>query len=156
MRRTYLVYEGSRLVATPPWVFVAIGHLTPGSTHTYTMRARDAAGNVGPPSPPVTVTLPGPSADRRAPSTPTGLQLHWTDTYLQLTLAAWQASTDDVDDPARIVYEVYRDGGFWAHTVGRTTAITDEPQQVRRTWTVRAVDRAGNVSAASAPFGPGS
>ena len=47
-------------------------HLAPGSTHTFTVRARDHAGNTGPASNAVTFTLPA-SADRTPPTAPTNL-----------------------------------------------------------------------------------
>jgi len=56
----YDVYSGTgssqTLVATSTTTSTTVSNLTPSTTYTFSVRARDAAGNVGPASPTVTVT----------------------------------------------------------------------------------------------------
>ena len=54
----YEIYADGRLVSASATTKVRIGGLTPGVAYPFTVRARDAAGNLGAPSTPVTVTLP--------------------------------------------------------------------------------------------------
>jgi aryl-phospho-beta-D-glucosidase BglC (GH1 family) len=56
----YRVYEGSAIVASPSGTSATISGLAPNSSHTYTVAARDAAGNESGRSAPVTgTTRPG-------------------------------------------------------------------------------------------------
>jgi aryl-phospho-beta-D-glucosidase BglC (GH1 family) len=56
----YRVYEGSSVVASPSGTSATISGLAPNSSHTYTVAARDAAGNESGRSAPVTgTTRPG-------------------------------------------------------------------------------------------------
>lgn len=52
----YRVYEGASVVATATAASATVGGLAAGSGHTYTVTARDAAGNESAPSAPVTAT----------------------------------------------------------------------------------------------------
>ena len=54
----YEIYTDGRLVSASATTTARIGGLTPGATHPFTVRARDAAGNLGAPSATVTVTQP--------------------------------------------------------------------------------------------------
>jgi chitodextrinase len=123
-------------------------HLAPGSTHTFTVRARDHAGNTGPASNAVTFTLPA-SADRTAPTAPTNLTAIDVQDFCGGTELRWNASSDDTDPPSAIEYEIYRNGALFTLTApGNAFAFLYAPSGTS-TWTVVAVDRAGNSSAAS-------
>ncbi len=54
----YHVYRDGALVAEPPFPEYKELHLTPGASYGYHVVAYDSAGNVGPPSPTVTVSIP--------------------------------------------------------------------------------------------------
>ncbi|WP_200949531.1 discoidin domain-containing protein [Leifsonia sp. Root227] len=54
----YAVYDGTNRVALTASTSVRLGGLTPGSAHSYTVVARDAAGNESAPSAATAVTLP--------------------------------------------------------------------------------------------------
>src|SRR6185437_11352268 len=54
----YAVYDGTTRVALTSATTVRLGALTPGSTHSYTVVARDASDNQSAPSAAVTATLP--------------------------------------------------------------------------------------------------
>jgi len=68
-------------------------NLTANTTYTYTVTARDAAGNVSAQSGSINVTTPM-SADTQAPTTPTGLQGNAVSSS-RIDLS-WNASTDNV------------------------------------------------------------
>jgi hypothetical protein len=86
----------------------------------------------------------GGGGDTTAPSTPTGLAVTGT-TPTSIALS-WNASTDNVGVTG---YQVFRNGVLVA-TPGGTT-FTDTGVSGSFTYTVRARDAAGNVSAASSP-----
>src|SRR5687767_2327151 len=69
-------------------------HLAPGSTHTFTVRARDHSGNTGPASNAVVFTLEA-SADRTPPTAPTNLTAIDVGDFCGGTELRWNASSDD-------------------------------------------------------------
>ena len=105
--------------------------------HTLQVQARDAAGNVGT-SAPITVTVPPDTTAPQAPGTPSGTGV--TSTSASLT---WPAATDD---RGVVGYQVLRNGVV----VGSPTALTFTDSGLSPgtaySYTVRAVDGAGNVS----------
>lgn len=141
----YDVYRGTTRVGTATGTTFVDTGLTAGSAYTYTVRARDAAGNVSSASSSVTATTASPPVDGSAPTVPTGLTAGTTTTStVPLT---WTASTDDVGVTG---YDVYR-GTTRVATV-TATAYTDASLAAGTaySYTVRARDAAGNVSAPSA------
>lgn len=90
-----------------------------------------------------TVTQPPPSADTTAPTVPTNLIATLTDDSVSLT---WTASTDDVGVAG---YRVSRNGTTLAGTVTGTTFTDPGLAAGTYTYTVVAVDSAGNVSSPS-------
>ncbi|MFB9247083.1 glycosyl hydrolase family 18 protein [Sphaerisporangium melleum] len=140
----YNVYRGSTLVTTVTGTTYTDGGLTANTAYSYTVKARDAAGNVSAASNTVNVTTPGGGGDTTAPSTPGNLRS--TGTTSSSVSLAWNASTDNV---AVTGYNVYR-GSTLVTTVTGTT-YTDGGLAANTTYayTVRARDAAGNLSAAS-------
>lgn len=116
----------------------------PATSYSYTIAALDAAGNASAASAPASVTTP----DTAPPSAPTGLKVTSVTTS-QVSLA-WNASTDDVGVAG---YQVWRNGSSIA-SLGNVTSYADAAVAAATTYsyTVRARDAAGNVSAASAPL----
>lgn len=116
----------------------------PGETHTYAVEAFDAAGNVSDPSNPVTVS----SVDTTSPTAPPAL----TATAVSPTEVdlSWSPSTDNVGVDH---YQIIRDGAKMADTAGAGTTYGDTTVvgTTTYTYTVMAVDAAGNVSAPSPP-----
>ena len=117
---------------------------SPGRTYTYTVRALDAAGNVSADSEPATATTP----DVAPPSAPTGLTA--TPVSFEQIDLSWNASTDDAG-VAR--YDVYRDGAKVGSVGGTTLSYSDTglEAQTSYTYSVQALDAAGNRSAHSEP-----
>src|SRR5882757_4916987 len=139
----YIVRRNGVQVATPATTSYADTGLSAATTYSYTVAARDAAGNLSPDSTSVSVTT-GIVADTTPPTTPTGL----TAAVAGTTGAnlSWSASTDNVGVTG---YIVRRNGVQVATPV--TTGFADTGLSVGTySYTVAARDAAGNVSANSA------
>ena len=122
--------------------------LVRGNAYTYTVRARDAAGNWSAPSVGLVAT-PGSGvvADTQAPSVPTGLKLDGA-TQNSLSLS-WQASSDNL---AVTRYELYRDGALLTTLSANTRSYVNTGLSALTSYryAVLARDAAGNASALSA------
>ncbi len=88
----------------------------------------------------------GSSSDTQAPTTPTNLSTSNV-TATGLTLS-WSASTDNVGVTG---YEVYQGGAKIGETASTTFNVTGLTASTTYSFTVRAKDAAGNLSAASNP-----
>ncbi len=88
-----------------------------------------------------------PVADTQAPSIPANLTVTGLSSS-QLTLS-WSAATDNVGVTG---YRVYRDGTLVASPATTSVSITGLSASTTYSFTVAAVDAAGNVSAQSAPL----
>lgn len=132
--------DGVQVAETAALSYLDTG-LAAQTRYTYSVRAFDAAGNIGPVAS-ASVTTSG--SDTVAPSTPANLQA--TVPRARRVFLTWSASTDNVGVTG---YDVYRNGALVASPGG--TAYTDRPT-ARGTYTyqVRARDAAGNVSGLSA------
>ncbi len=113
--------------------------LAPSTNYSVAVRARDAAGNISGSSGPISVTTP-PGQDVTPPTAPSNLAFNAS----TLTLT-WTASTDNVGVRE---YRIFSGGSqigaanTSSHSLGSLAAGT-------YSITVRAVDAAGNISAAS-------
>src|SRR5712672_1071675 len=139
----YILLRNGVQVATPATTSYADAGLSAATTYSYTVAARDAAGNLSPDSTSVSVTT-GIVADTTPPTTPTGL----TAAVAGTTGAnlSWSASTDNVGVTA---YILLRNGAQVATPA--TTSFADTGLSVGTySYTVAARDAAGNVSANSA------
>ncbi|KQV97251.1 carbohydrate binding domain-containing protein [Rhizobacter sp. Root1221] len=128
--------------------FTASG-LSASTTYAFTVRARDAEGNWSAQGPALSAPTSAPVVDTAAPSVPTGLSATTSGTSISVR---WTASTDNVGVTG---YTVTRTGG--AGTVVLTTSGTSLADtgaaQTTYSYTVSAVDAAGNRSAASDAVG---
>ena len=116
--------------------------LVPGATYDYVVTAVDAAGNTGPGSA-VRVVVP-PPPDATAPSTPRSLVATLQGpTRSSLT---WLASTDNVGVTG---YRVIRNGTTVATVSSPGYVDSSTPSNATHIYTIRALDKAGNVSSAS-------
>jgi fibronectin type 3 domain-containing protein len=88
-----------------------------------------------------------PSADFMPPSAPAGLAGTAERDPLRVVLT-WQAATDDA---SAISYRVYRNGAHVANTGETTWTNTNVASATTYTYTVRAIDSAGNLGDASDP-----
>ncbi|MBI5105703.1 MAG: hypothetical protein HZB46_12115 [Solirubrobacterales bacterium] len=135
----YRVYRGGALVGSPAGPSFVDTGLANGTSYSYTVVAVDAAGNASAASAPISVT----PHDTQAPTVPTGLAL-LKDPVAHSITVTWSPSSDDV---GVVRYRVYRNGTL----VGQPTAIAfadlDLANGKTYSYTVAAVDAAGNVSA---------
>src|SRR5213078_3784102 len=142
----YRVYLNGTLLLSPSSTSAQIIELTPDFTRSFTVAAFDAAGNASAPSAPLSVTTP-PLADTTAPTTPSGVAASEL-TSSSLTLS-WSPATDNVGVTG---YRVYRNGTLAASPGGTSASITGLSAATTYSFTVSAVDAAGNASAPSAPL----
>jgi hypothetical protein len=130
---------------------IVIRHLTPGSTNTFRVDAIDYQLNTAMSNPSTATTET--STDTVAPTAPTNLRLVRDNGCAEVVLG-WTQSTDDVDPQFAIEYEIYVNGVLSPLPVSAGVSEdfvygTGFPDNV---FTVKAVDRTGNTSAASAPL----
>jgi chitodextrinase len=144
---SYEILDGSAVIARSSSNSTRLRKLTPGSTLSLRVRARDNAGNVSGLSAPLTVTLPA-SGDTAAPSAPSGLTAEDLDDFCGSVILRWGQSTDNADAQSALEYELYRNGVFFDLVTGTGIAGVYAGDGTS-TWTVVAVDRSGNGSAAS-------
>ncbi|MGW6458266.1 glycosyl hydrolase family 18 protein, partial [Streptomyces sp. NPDC055078] len=143
---SYEVLNGSATVATSTTTGATVTGLTPATSYTFTVRAKDTRGNTGPPSQPVTVRTVDPASDPTPPSAPGNLRT--TAKTASTVSLAWNASTDNVGVAA---YDIHRNGTR-VKTVEApaTTATVDGLSPATAyTFTVTARDTADNSSPAS-------
>ncbi|WP_447035942.1 fibronectin type III domain-containing protein [Streptomyces sp. DSM 118878] len=145
----YEVYRDAKKVKAVPGHkhMVDIVGLRPSTTYAFTVRARDAEGNVSPDSRKLTVRTPeAAAADRGAPSRPARLRGEAEGS--RSAMLTWGRSTDD----RRVAsYEIYQ-GGSKVHSVGggqTATLVTGLRPGTDYTFTVKARDAADNFSPAS-------
>ncbi|MFC5468967.1 carbohydrate binding domain-containing protein [Cohnella suwonensis] len=140
----YDVYRGSALVGTTSNTSFVDEGLAPLSAYTYTVKAKDAAGNVSAASAALSVTTK--SDDATAPSAPGNLTVTGT-TSSSISLS-WSAATDNVGVAE---YAIYRGGAKVATVAAGTTSYTDAGLTASTTYayTVTASDAAHNESAQS-------
>ncbi|MFJ2088882.1 fibronectin type III domain-containing protein [Streptomyces sp. NPDC087901] len=148
----YEVYRQGRKVKSVPAakVMTDVDGLTASTAYTFTVRARDAAGNLSAPSTAAAVTTPAPTpADHEAPTRPVKLRGK-ADGSRAATLS-WGGSTDDVGVTS---YDIYQEGSRIHSVPGtQTTArLTGLRPGTVYTFTVRARDAADTSSSDSNSF----
>lgn len=138
--------NGSPNVDTRDQRFAVVHGLTPQTTYQITVKARDFYGqNVSAPSNVLTVTTSAVSTmDTEPPSAPGNLNGYDIDGAGEINLF-WIESFDNQTAQASIVYEVYQNGVL-DQTTGGDRAILYAAQSGENTFTVIAVDDAGNRS----------
>jgi hypothetical protein len=125
----------------------ALTNLQNSTSYTYYIQCRDSVGNVGQSTIAFSVDAPPQTpADTTAPSAPSSLSAT-ANSSTQINLS-WSASTDNVGVTQ---YQIFRNGGTTAigQTAGLTFQDTGRTPSTQYTYTVKALDAAGNVSAAS-------
>ncbi|WP_310557374.1 reprolysin-like metallopeptidase [Flavobacterium sp.] len=141
----YDVYEGTTLKgSTTTATTFGVTGLTASTAYTFSVKAKDAAGNISDTSNVVSVTTLAPVSDTTAPTAPTSLAA--SGTTQTTTNLSWTASTDNV---AVIGYDVYQGTTLKGSVAGTTFAVTALTASTAYTFSVKAKDAAGNISAAS-------
>jgi chitodextrinase len=139
----YIVTRNGVQVATPTTTSFADTGLAAATTYTYTVAARDAAGNKSTAAS-VNVTTGGTPPDTTAPTQPTGFTAAAASSIL--VNLSWSASTDNVGVTG---YIVTRNGAQIATPTATTLADTGLAPSTTYTYTVVARDAAGNMSTAA-------
>ncbi|OCI30203.1 glycoside hydrolase family 48 protein [Oerskovia enterophila] len=140
----YDVLRDGVVVGTATGTIFTDPGLAPATAYAYTVRARDAAGNLSAPSSPVTATTRPPTADTTPPSVPAGLRAGTvTTTSVPLT---WDASSDAVGVTG---YDVYQGTVKVATVAGTSHTVTGLAPATGYSFSVAGRDAAGNVSARS-------
>ena len=136
----YDVLRDGALVASVEDLRLRDGGRRAGARHCYAVRARDAAGHA---SKPITACLTLP--DLTPPTLPSDLEAAPTDTEVALR---WTEASDNVGVSA---YEVLRGGSVVARAPGAVAVETRLAPRTEHCYRVRALDAAGNRSAAAGP-----
>ena len=128
--------------------FTASG-LSANTAYSFTVRARDAAGNWSAQSTALSASTAAPDVDTIAPTAPTGLTATTSGTSITVR---WTASTDA---NGVLGYTVSRTGGAGPvnTNVTGTTFNDTGAAQTTYSYAITAFDAAGNRSTASAPVG---
>jgi chitinase len=140
----YQVFRNGTSVATVTGTSFTDTGLAAGTAYTYTVKARDAAGNLSAASNQVTGTTQSGGGDTTPPSKPSGLAV--TGTSSSSVSLSWSASTDNVGVTG---YQVFRGGTNVATVTTASFTDTGLAASTSYSYTVEARDAAGNVSAAS-------
>lgn len=137
----YDVYRGATLAGSTAVTSFTDAALTQSGTNAYTIRAVDGAGNVGPASSPVTVVY-----DVTAPTIPGSLTA--TTPTNSPPVLSWAASTDALSGVDH--YDVFRGSTKINSSPVTGLGFTDtSPVTGSQTYSVKAIDAAGNTTAAS-------
>ncbi|OSY89371.1 hypothetical protein WH52_01670 [Tenacibaculum holothuriorum] len=143
----YDVYQGSTKIATVTATNYNVTGLTAATNYTFSVKAKDAAGNESAASNTVGVTTKTP-ADTQAPTAPSSLTVsNVTQTTTDL---AWTASTDNT---AVTGYDVYQGSTKIATVTATSYNVTGLTAATNYTFSVKAKDAAGNESTASNTVG---
>ena len=137
----YDVYKDAVLLASTTSTTYAVTGLVASTAYSFTVKAKDAAGNVSVASNAVAVTTLTP--DTTAPTAPTVTASGTTATSTNLS---WTGATDNV---AVTGYDVYQGATLKASVTTTSYAVTGLTASTAYTFSVKGKDAAGNVSVAS-------
>ncbi|TDD60880.1 hypothetical protein E1263_09705 [Kribbella antibiotica] len=138
----YEVYRGGSLAATVTAASATVTGLQPNTEYSFTVQAKDAAGNKSGAAGPLTVRTQGDGGgDDEAPTTP-GNPRSTGATTTSIALA-WDASVDNVGIAA---YDVLRGSAVVATSATSTVSVTGLTPNTEYSFTVQARDAAGNKS----------
>ncbi|GAA0914045.1 glycosyl hydrolase family 18 protein [Nonomuraea longicatena] len=140
----YEVYNGTASAATVSGTEATVTGLTPNTSYTFTVKAKDRKGTLSAASAPVTVVTNNPANDTQPPTVPGNLR-STAKTNSTVTLA-WDASTDNTGVAN---YDVLNGTTVVATVTGTTTVVTGLSPSTEYAFSVRARDSYDNLSAAS-------
>jgi len=139
----YNVYQGTTLLGTATTTSYNVTGLTGATTYSFSVKAKDAAGNLSASSNVVSVTTLTPVPDTTAPTAATLSAAGTTSTSTNLS---WTGATDNVGVTG---YDVYQGTTLKASVTTTSYAVTGLTASTSYTFYVVAKDAAGNVSPAS-------
>ena len=139
----YDVYQGATLLGSTAATSTNVTGLSASTTYTFTVKAKDAAGNISAASNTVSVTTLASATDTTAPTAPT---LAASGTTVSSTNLSWSGSTDNVGVTG---YDVYKNSTLLGSTTSTSYAVSGLSAATTYSFYVKAKDAAGNVSVAS-------
>ena len=141
----YNIYQGTTLKATVTTTSYSVTGLTALTAYSFSVKAKDAAGNISAASSSVNVTtLATTTTDTQAPTAPTNLVA--SGTTATTTNLSWTAATDNVGVTG---YSVYQGTTLKATVTTTSYSVTGLTASTAYSFSVKAKDAAGNISAAS-------
>jgi chitodextrinase len=138
---SYDVYKNGFFIANTAVTSYIVTGLVAGTAYTFSVKAKDAAGNASVNSNILNVTTLAP--DVTPPTPPT---LSASGTTSTSTVLSWSGATDNVGIAA---YDVYRGATLVGTTATLTYTVTGLSPLTPYSFSVKAKDDAGNVSTAS-------
>jgi mannan endo-1,4-beta-mannosidase len=139
----YDIYRGTTLVGSTASTSYTVAGLAANTTYSFTVRAKDAAGNVSAESSALSATT-SKDSDTQAPTAPANLASpSQTSTAVNLT---WTASTDNIGVTG---YDIYRGTTLVGSTTSTSYTVTGLSAATGYSFTVIAKDAAGNISSVS-------
>lgn len=139
--QNYDVYQGATVIGTTASTSFPVTGLSPSTAYTFRVRTRDLAGNLSPFSNTVNVTTL--AGDTTPPTAPVLSASGTTTTTTQLI---WSGATDNV---GVVSYNIYVGATLIGNVATSPVTVTGLTPGATYTFTVRALDAAGNISAAS-------
>ncbi len=137
----YDVYQGGVVIGNTINTNYAVSGLNSGTSYSYYVKAKDAAGNESAESNTVNITT---FTDTEAPTVPANLTASNIGMYT--ADLSWDASTDNVGVTG---YDVYQDDVVITNTSNTTYQVTGLSLSTSYAFYVKAKDAAGNESAES-------
>jgi len=149
---SYDVLMDGQVVASAQHPYIGTPSTTlrkiPPGRHEFQVRARDFSGNISALGNAVTVELSG-NGDSTPPSAPADLTVEDLNDNCGSLILRWTPASDNADAPSQLEYELHRGGNFFQLAPPGTSTLGIYTQPGLQTWTVVAVDRAGNSSGPS-------
>ncbi|OPH50440.1 carbohydrate-binding protein [Paenibacillus ferrarius] len=142
----YDIYRASALVGSVSGSTLSYTDtgLSAGTSYTYTVKAKDSAGNVSAASNSTSAATNTGGSDTQPPTVPANVSV--TGTTSSSVSLSWTASTDNVGVTG---YDVYVGAALSVSVTATTATVTGLAASTAYSFTVKAKDAAGNVSAAS-------
>lgn len=137
----YDVYQGTTLIASVTTTSYTVTGLSASTTYSFTVKAKDAAGNISVASNVVSVTTSTP--DTTAPTAPT---VSASGTTASGTTLSWSGATDNVGVTG---YNVYQGTTLLGSTATTSYIVSGLAASTTYSFTVKAKDAANNISVAS-------
>jgi chitinase len=144
--QNYDVLRNGTIVGTPTATSFTVTGLAPGTTYSFTVRARDNAGNVSAQSAALSVTTNPSGTCSTLPSVPTGLNSP-SKTNNSVSLA-WNASSPGAN--CTVEYRVFRGGSQVAQVSATSHMVTGLAASTTYSFTVAAVNSFGSSAQSGA------
>ncbi|KAB1156138.1 reprolysin-like metallopeptidase [Flavobacterium luteum] len=139
----YDVYQGSALLGSTSSTTYSVIGLTASTIYSFSVKAKDAAGNISVASNTISVTTLAPVVDTTVPTAPTLTASGTTQTTTNLS---WTGATDNV---AVTGYDVYQGASLIASVATTSYAVSGLTASTAYTFSIRSKDAAGNISLTS-------